>query len=228
MAKMWLNYEECGSGQPLILLHGNSENLEYFVNQIDYFAHDFRVIAVDTRGHGKSPRGEAPFTINQFADDLYNFMHHQLGIKTANILGFSDGGNIALQFALRYPQNVMKLVLNGANLDPSGVKRSVQKPIELAYKMACAKDDGSNLSIRTREMLSLMVNEPHIQPAQLTRLRMPVLVIAGNKDMIKGSHTKLIAKSIPNAQLQIINGDHFCARDNPSEFNACVYKFLKG
>ena len=82
-----LNYEEKGSGDVLILLHGNGEDHSNFVAQIEYFSKQYRVIALDTRGHGLSPRGEKPFTISQFADDLYDFMK-ELGIARANILGF--------------------------------------------------------------------------------------------------------------------------------------------
>lgn len=81
------HYEEAGAGEPLILLHGNGESCEYFSRQISYFKENYRVIAVDTRGHGKSPRGTAPFTIRQFADDLYAFMRRR-GIDKAHILGF--------------------------------------------------------------------------------------------------------------------------------------------
>ena len=85
------NYIEQGTGFPLILLHGNGEDVSYFVHQMEPFSRHFRVIAVDTRGHGKTPRGEAPFTIRQFADDLLGFMDVH-GIDKAHILGFSDGG----------------------------------------------------------------------------------------------------------------------------------------
>ena len=106
-----LHYTEKGTGEPLILLHGNGENSGYFVHQIDFFSQKYRVIAVDTRGHGKSPRGKAPFGIRQFAEDLRDFMD-ELEIERANILGFSDGGNIAVTFALKYPQRVNRLILN--------------------------------------------------------------------------------------------------------------------
>lgn len=76
------------------------------------------------------------------------------------------------------------------------------------------------------EMLGLMVNEPHIDPTELSRLTMPVLVVAGTKDMIKESHTRLIYKSLPNAQLNIIEGDHFVANKNPEAFNEVVNRFL--
>ena len=76
------------------------------------------------------------------------------------------------------------------------------------------------------EMLGLMVNEPHIDPTELSRLTMPVLVVAGTKDMIKEPHTRLIYKSLPNAQLNIIEGDHFVANKNPEAFNEVVNRFL--
>jgi pimeloyl-ACP methyl ester carboxylesterase len=89
-----LYYQEKGNGEPFIMLHGNGENSDYFCNQIEYFSKNYHVIAIDTRGHGKSPRGEAPFTNAQFADDLYDFIM-QKELKKAIILGFSDGANIA-------------------------------------------------------------------------------------------------------------------------------------
>ena len=128
-------YIEQGNGFPFILLHGNNEDCSYFVNQMESFAQHFRVIAIDTRGHGKTPRGEAPFTIRQFAEDLLAFMD-QHAIKKAHILGFSDGGNIAMIFAIKHPDRVNRLILNGANLNPKGVKRSAQIPIEIGYRIA--------------------------------------------------------------------------------------------
>ena len=121
-------YKEKGQGEPLILLHGNGENCDYFAGQIDEFARHFHVYAPDTRGHGKTPRGTAPFTIRQFADDLLAFMDAHR-IERANLLGFSDGGNIAMIFAIKYPERVDRLILDGANLDAKGVKRSIQIPI---------------------------------------------------------------------------------------------------
>ena len=116
-----LNYIEKGKGTPLVLLHGNGGSLECFRSQIEYFSKKYRVIALDTRGHGKSPRGDKPFTIKQFVDDLKDFLD-ELGIKRAILFGFSDGGNIALTFALKYGEYVEKLILNGANLFPKGLK----------------------------------------------------------------------------------------------------------
>ena len=221
-----LHYEEAGEGETLILLHGNGEDGTYFEHQIDAFASRFRVIALDTRGHGRSPRGEAPFTIRQFADDLLAFMDGQ-GIERAHLLGFSDGGNIALAFALAHPERVGKLVLNGANLDAGGVKPSVQLPIVMGYRMASFFGRWSEQARRNAEMLGLMVNDPNIAPEELAELRVPTLVVAGTRDMIKEEHTRLIARNIPGARLAFVEGDHFVAAGNPEEFNKVVRRFLE-
>ena len=225
MNDIQLHYIEQGQGEPLILLHGNGESCDYFEHQIACFSHDHRVIALDTRGHGQSPRGEKPFTIKQFAEDLHDFMDEK-GIAKAILLGFSDGGNIALEFALKYPERVEKLIFNGANLFPSGVKPLYQWPIEIGYRIAKLFSKKSEKAKKNAEMLGLMVNEPHIEPSELAALSMPVLVVVGKKDMIKDSHTMLIYKSLPNAQLSVLEGDHFVANKNPEAFNKVVGEFL--
>lgn len=225
MSDIRLNYVERGAGDALILLHGNGESLDYFAGQIGFFARFYRVIALDTRGHGASPRGSAPFTIRQFAEDLRAFMDEQ-NIDSAHILGFSDGGNIALSFALKYPQRVRKLILNGANLDPLGVKLHVQIPIVLGYHLARLFAGKRPEARKKMELLGLMVNEPRFAPQDLRRLELPALVIAGDRDMIRDRHTRLIADSLPNARLAILKGNHFIANQNPEEFNRAVAEFL--
>lgn len=216
-------YQEQGAGAPLLLLHGNGEDGTYFVHQMDAFAQHYRVIAVDTRGHGRSPRGTAPFTIRQFAEDLLDFMD-ALHLEKAHILGFSDGGNIALTFALRHPERVDRLILNGANLNPAGVKASVQIPIVVGYHIASLFRNEK--ARQHAALLGLMVKEPNFSPADLAKLTVPTLVIAGTKDMIREKHTRLIADSIPNAKLKLLEGDHFVANKNPEAFNQAVLEFL--
>ena len=221
-----LYYAERGEGQPLVLLHGNGESHRYFAGQIDFFAASRRAIAVDTRGHGASPRGTAPFTIAQFALDLEEFLDG-LGLEQVDLLGFSDGGNIALTFALAHPERLRRLVLNGANLDPGGVKRTVQFPIELGYRAARRAAKRDPRAVRNMELLGLMVNHPHIEPAALRTLEVPTLVIAGTRDLIQAEHTRLIAGSLPQGELVFIRGNHFIAAKNPDAFNAAVDEFLR-
>ena len=185
---------EKGKGEPLILLHGNGENSNYFQGQIDVFSKQYHVYAIDTRGHGKTPRGEKPFTIRQFADDLLCFMDEQQ-IERAHLLGFSDGGNIAMVFAIQHPDKVNRLILNGANLNPSGVKRSVQLPIEIGYRFAMLFANKSDSARLNAEMLGLMVNDPNVEPAELSKIEAKTLVIAGTKDMIDESNRQFVEES---------------------------------
>ena len=217
---------EKGQGEPLILLHGNGENCGYFVGQVDEFARSYHVYAPDTRGHGKTPRGTAPFTIRQFADDLLSFMDVH-GIGKAHILGFSDGGNIAMIFAMKYPERVDRLILDGANLNAKGVKRSIQIPIEIGYWFAKLFAKKSEEARRHAEMLGLMVNDPNVRPEELSAIQAKTLVLAGTKDMIKEEHTRLIARSIPDSRLVFIQGDHFIANKCPEGFNRAVLEFLQ-
>lgn len=221
-----LYYQEKGNKEPFILLHGNGEDGSYFKNQIDYFCDRYRMIALDTRGHGRSPRGTKPFTIEQFSCDLYDFMS-DLEISNAIILGFSDGANIAMKFAIKYPNKVKALILNGGNLNPKGVKRTTQIPIEIGYKIARHFASKSPDARKNAEMLGLMVNDPNIELNELAKITAPTLVICGKNDMIRESHTKEIAEHIPDAKLSIINGDHFIANKKYVTFNKEVEDFLK-
>lgn len=210
-------YEEAGSGIPLILLHGNGEDRSYFRYQIKDLKTLRHVYALDTRGHGQSPRGTAPFTLNRFVRDLEEFMDKN-GIKQAELLGFSDGANIALLFALKHPDRVTKLILAGGNLDPEGMNPKDLQEIQEEYKTATGFQ---------KELLSLMVNEPHIRPEELKKLTMPVLVTAGSEDVVLAEHTRLMAKSIPDSRLVILPGSHWNAAESPEAFNRMVRVFLE-
>ncbi|HNW86470.1 MAG TPA: alpha/beta fold hydrolase [Candidatus Limiplasma sp.] len=220
-----LAYTERGTGLPLVLLHGNGENREYFHSQMEPFSACFRVIAVDTRGHGATPRGRAPFTLAQFAEDLRALLD-DLGIEKTDLLGYSDGGNIALLFALQSPERVRRLVLNGANLCPSGMKWFPWLAIDIQYALALALSRLSPKTVRRRELLGLMATQPHIRPPALKALALPVLVIAGTHDVIRQRHTREIAHNLKNSHLVLIRGGHAIAQESPAAFNAAVLAFL--
>lgn len=220
-----LHYMIAGQGFPLVMLHGNGEDHTYFKHQMAPFSERYQVIALDTRGHGQSPRGTAPFTLEQFAEDLKGFLDSR-EISRCHLLGFSDGANIALLFALKYPDYVEKLVLNGADLSPSGVKLSTQAPIVLGWGLLQVIRRLDKRAQPKWELLDLMTTQPHVNPKALSALSMSTLVVAGKRDMIRDKHTRLIAKSIPGSQLVILPGDHFVARRNWQEFNPVVLDFL--
>lgn len=211
----------------LILLHGNGEDHTYFVKQIPAFSPHFRLVLMDTRGQGQSTGGDGELNFSVFAADLLALMDH-LQIAKAHLLGFSDGGNLALTFALAHPERVQSLILNGANLNPGGVKLSTQLPIVLGYGCCRLLSPFSHKARQNGAVLGLMVNHPHIPPQALATLTMPALVIVGERDMIRDRHSQLIARSLPNAQfVRIPDGDHFCAAKCPEVFNHAVLSFLQ-
>ena len=221
-----LNYIEKGEGKPLIMIHGNEESSEYFKAQFDYFApKGFRCIAPDSRAHGKTPRGTAPLTIRQMTDDIIGFMD-ELGIDKADFIGFSDGGNIMLIMAMKYPERIGKMVVDGANLTLDGAADWAVDWVMSEYKAAAEKADEDPAAKLKMEIIGLMVNDPNIDAEDLKMIDVPTLIVAGEEDLILKEHTELIASKIPRARLAFCPGDHFCARENPDAFNAIVGPFL--
>ena len=218
-----VHFDEYGSGEPLVLLHGNGGSSEYFERQIPFFEQKYRVIAVDSRGHGKSERGDGELTLSRIADDLLEVLDF-LKIEKASLLGFSDGGNIALIFAIKYPERVKCIIANGANTEPSGATFGANFYAYRTLFFSYFKKDGE----KTRELMRLMINEPHIGAEELKSIEAPTLVIAGDRDMIKTEHTKYIARHLKNAELCIFrDGTHFIAWERADEFNEKVHEFLQ-
>lgn len=220
-----LNYIDKGSGIPLVLLHGNGEDLTYFNNQIEYFSKNYRVIAVDTRGHGKSNRGTKAFTMDQFVEDLV-YLLDSLNIDKIILLGFSDGANIAMKFAIKYQNRLKLLILNSGNLYYSGAKKSIQIIIKLGYYLLKFFEIFNPKLKLKREIIGLMIYEPNLKEEDLRVINIPTLIIAGKKDMIKEEHTRLIARNLKYSSLVIIPGNHFVANKNPNIFNKEIEEYL--
>lgn len=225
-----LFYEDYPCDNPnapvLLFLHGNGEDHTYFSHQISHFSKDFRLILMDTRAQGQSSRGKTKLDFSIFSDDLLCLMD-TLHIQKAHLLGFSDGGNIALTFALSHPHRVESLILNGANLFPTGMYSKVYLSILLEYAVKIPISIFSKKAKHDCELLGLMVHHPHISPKELKSLHIPSLVIVGEYDMIKDQHSRMIAQMIPDSQFICLkDADHFCAFKHPQEFNAAVSKFL--
>lgn len=221
-----LNYVEMGEGKPLIMIHGNEESCEYFKGQMPFFAEKgYHCIAPDSRAHGKTPRGTAPMTIRQMTDDIIAFMD-ELGIEKADFIGFSDGGNIMLIMAMKYPERIDRMVVDGANLSLDGAADWAIEWVNGEYNEAMTKADSDPAAKLKMEIIGLMVNDPNIKPEELDVIDKQTLVMAGTEDLILKEHTELIASHIKGAELAFIEGDHFCARENPDAFNARVAEFL--
>ncbi len=211
--------EEYGKGEPLILLHGNNGSIADFYLQIPFLAKHFKVIAIDTRGQGRSTDlSTTPYSYDRFAEDLYQIII-QLGLEKVNIVGWSDGGNTALSFNLAHPALVKKVVTIGANLYPSGVEDSL---------MATFKNQINTDELpKNHRLTKLMLEHPNITESQLKEIHNPVLVIAGSHDVIKPAHTQLIANQIKGAKLQIIpNATHYVPFEQPHQLNQIILNFL--
>lgn len=216
-----------GAGNPrtVVLLHGNGEDYTCFRKQIGDFTERFRVITIDSRGHGTSDMAD-PFSLSVMADDLKRVLD-ALAIEKVMLVGFSDGGNIALLFSLRYQSRLEKLVLAGANLTPEGVARKDQRGIEFGYRICRLLGKISKKTAQKAKILGLMVGQPQIDAWELEAIEAPTLVLAGQRDLILPAHTKLIADSIPGAHLRIIPAcDHFIFKNQPKWTNETIIRFL--
>lgn len=221
-----LVYDVMGQGAPVVLLHGNSQDSSYFEQQFDVLSQSYQLIALDTRAHGRSSRGTAPLDFYLFADDVIAVLD-DLGIEKAHLLGFSDGGNIALHTVLKYPERILSVISDGANLFPAGLTQPTQDHHKEKYAMLCQKAKEDPSFDQTCEVYGLMVHHPNLTFEDLHAIHTPTLVLAGEHDVILTEHTQAIAEAIDGAELYIVkDGDHYIAAKMPEVFNALVLDFL--
>lgn len=222
-----LYYEIYGEGEPLLMLHGNGQSISAFMNQKDTFAKKYKVIIVDCRERGKSTYDKTKeLTFDIQTEDLKQFLE-KLNIKKTKILGWSDGGILALSMAMKYPQLVDKIACSGANIFPEGVKDDEFKSMKemLANLIKENKDHKNDVFI---DLLNLDLKYPNWQYEDLKKIQCPSLIIAGDKDLIETEHTVKIAESIPQGQLAIIpNTSHYVPEEKPELFNELVIDFFE-
>jgi pimeloyl-ACP methyl ester carboxylesterase len=220
-----LYYEVYGEGEPIVLLHGNSGSIKDFYQQIPVLSKNYKVIALDTRGQGKSTdTSKNDLTYSIFADDLKRLID-ALGIKKVNIVGWSDGGNTGLEFVLKYPENVNKLVTIGANTQPDGVDIRLFNSMKTELQVLELENKPEKFN-QTR-ILKIMIKEPNINKSSLHKIQKPVLIIAGENDVIKKEHTEFIAKQIPGAELKVYKkATHFIPFENADQLNNDILEFF--
>ena len=208
-----LYYEVHGNGTPIILVHGNSETHKIFDVLIGELKNNHTVYAIDSRNHGKSDRTKS-VSYDLMADDIIGFIE-KLQIDKPIIYGFSDGGIIGLLIAIKKPQTLSKLIISGANLNPSGISKSMTAIIKLGYFFSRNKN------------LKMMLDEPNISVADLKKIEIPTLVLAGENDVIKRAHTQLIASNITDSTLKIIpNETHSSYIIHSKKLYGLIHEFL--
>lgn len=222
-----LHVSVAGDGPALVLLHGNGEDARSLAPVAGRLAEDHRVIAPDARAHGRSPRGTGPLTIARMADDVADVLGG-LGVTgPVDVVGYSDGGNVALLLALRHPRLVRSLVLYGANTEPAGLSARTRAEVTLTWLAQRARGLVDARARARAEVTDLMVHQPRIPLRALARVEVPVLVAAGEHDVVRRAHTEAVAAHLPRGRAHVVAGaDHGLPLDDPAAFTALVRAFL--
>ena len=223
-----------GEGEPVVFLHGGLANSNYWGLQVAAVAQHHQVIVMDSRGHGRSTRDDRPFGYDLMADDVVALLDY-LKIQRAAVVGWSDGGILGLDLAIRHPGRVSKVFAFAANTDPSGVVDGVEKNPTFAafiaragreYKQLSATPGGYDAFVDA--ISKMWATQPNWTATQLAAITPPVLVVDGDHDeAIKRPHTEQIAATIPGAGLLILpNTSHFSFLQDPDQFTWHILHFL--
>jgi pimeloyl-ACP methyl ester carboxylesterase len=233
-----IHYAIYGQGSPVIspviFLHGGLANADYWGNQVPAVAVHHTVILMDSCGHGRSTRDARPYGYDLMADDVVALME-SLKIAKADIVGWSDGGIIGIDLAIRHRDRVGKVFAFAANTLTEGVKPDVEKNPTFAAFIARAGQEYETYSATPKdygafvEQISKMwAGQPNWSDAQLKAIDTPILIADGDHDeAIKREHTEYMAATIPHAGLLILpNTSHFAFLQDPAQFNFAVLHFL--
>ena len=217
-----------GTGKPVLLIHGNNGSIKAFNHNIPYFSAKYRVIAADSRAQGKSKDGGQLLTFEMMADDEAALLD-ALRIDSAYVIGWSDGGIVALLLAMRHPEKVIKLVATGANVQPNasafraGVWASDKKRYDADKNKAWRTEEEKN----NWKLFVLDWDQPNIPFAALQSIRCPSLIICGDHDVISIEHTVKIFQNIPKAALWVVpSSGHATLVEHAKEFNMKVDEFF--
>ena len=320
-------YEQYGSGTPLLILHGNSQSLAVFYPFLRTFLTDFQVILMDSRGHGRSRLSVHTalhgFSTEDMADDVIALLDH-LHLSSVHLLGFSDGANIGLEIACKYPERLKTLICISANASPNGLLTPLHLAAQMQHSIlnhlgnlllpvlkcsfssasassgssavsalsnlesslplqkkfsvsatstVCADKErqrhfGSNPPqipakqsmcipqsvflchranlpmaqkkkpdfltrlthrvLRRRNLTSLLLHSPRLSAQKLQTISVPVLLIAGTRDLIKPSHSRWLARQIPTSRLLLMTGGrHTSIFRTPAPYLRAILEFLR-
>jgi len=222
-----LYYETYGSGELLLVVHGNGGSIADLAAQIAYFSASYQVVAMDSRDQGRSGDSPGDLTYEKMSDDLAALLDH-LEAGPANVLGWSDGGIQALLLAIRHPAKVKSIIAMAANLNSTGEAFRPDVAEWLASYVEAISGDETPEGRREFKVASIMLEQPSIAPESLGSIVAPALIMAGDRDLIRDEHTVDIYHHIPNSQLAIFpNATHMLPYDDPAAFNATVERFLR-
>ncbi len=215
-----LYYEVYGEGHPLVVLHGNGGSIENAATFYPELMKTYKIIAVDSRGQGNSGDTKEPLTYDIMASDVSKLLD-QLNIDSAYVWGQSDGAILGLILAMDHPKKVSKVLAFGSNLQPDTFALYA-KDVRI-----CARTCRESTNLKESRLNCLMANYPNIPFSKLHTIKAPVLVMAGDRDMIRPEHTLKIFQNIPNSQLFIVPGaTHGACWEKPDLFLQTLHNFF--
>ena len=219
------------SNEPMVVLPcngGEMHNLDGSV--LPELAEHFMVIAVSPRGTGNSGRGDCELTFEREAKDLVCLLD-ELGIEKTHLFGYSDGGNLAIVFAVNYPDRVLSLIPVGANISPWGTKINSQIPIitkYIRYAIEAYFTKDPKIALK-RDIQKMMVTQPTLKFRDLKKITAPTLNIYADDDMMWPWHSQRITKSIPGAiELRVPDSGHSDILEFKDELFTKMFEFYKG
>jgi pimeloyl-ACP methyl ester carboxylesterase len=215
-------YAVRGKGPTLVLLHGGGDSGEHsFVRQLDVFSEFHHIVAPDQVGQGRTPEVPGPLSYTAMMDDTAALLQ-RLKLKKADIVGFSDGGILALMLAIRHPDLVRRVVISGVNISPDGLKaEDLQELREAQAKTPKTIDE------KLAHLWLTSPTETELSLALLSTINQPVLVISGDRDAITLEHTLQIFHALPQAELCVLPGtDHGTFSSRSEWLNPIISAFL--
>jgi pimeloyl-ACP methyl ester carboxylesterase len=227
--RLW--YAVFGQGDPVVMVHGGLANANYWGLQVRALEPHYRVIVLDSRGHGRSSSG--PLGYDSMSSDVLGLMDH-LHIRKAVLVGWSDGAIIGLDIAIHHPDRLRKLFAFAANSDPSGVKDTSKSPVFVAF-VDRASHEYQKLSPTPKQFETfqaaiehMWATEPHFTTDQLRQIRVPTWIVdADHDEAIQRANTDYMALLIPGAgELILPDSSHFAFLQDPAQFNAMLLHFL--
>ena len=223
-------YETFGSGPPVLVLHGGIGYIEDMNFQIRALAESHFVIAVDSRGHGRSTGANGPLSYSLMSDDMVKVLD-SLKINQADVVGWSDGAIIGLDLAMRHPTRIRRLVAISANYNPDGLAYtpSVEPVPRIALRYWLLAPDPSQWPNLYRDVVTMWRTQPQYTLNDLGQIETPTLVMAGEHDLIRRAHTDQLAKAIPGSRESIIAGaSHAVPMEKPDVVDREILDFLGG
>ncbi len=224
------------AGGTVILLHGGLSHSDIWGYQIPALtAAGYQVIVADSRGHGRSTRSALPFGYALMATDVAALMD-SLKISKAALIGWSDGGIIALDLAMNHADKVSKVIAFGSNTSVAGSRDDIgTNPVfnqyinNMAAEYARLSPTPTEYEAFVAQISTMWATQPNYTAAQLATIRVPVLIADGDHDeAIRQEHNPEMVRLIPRAKLNILRGtSHFAFLQKPEEFNAAILEFLQ-